>query len=179
MPKPIRHRARWRSGELTGAEAAQDAGGTVCPVFAAQDHYDAATDMVQLTLGTALGRTFGDVVRGVHEAMHARQWSEVSLSTIFYKAGIATRLPWLVALVALAYFTAAWQLWPALSCFGAMLLLSLFKAATILNLEREAWDMTREWLTKHYLTTHLQWAEIERMEKDGMRSYVEGFFNRK
>lgn len=178
MQKPIRTRARWRIGELTGAQAALDAGATVGGVFAHADHYDPATGLVRLTMTTATGDALLDIVHAVHEAMHARQWAEVSISTIFHRAGTKTRLPWLGLLVLCSFFTAARQLWPALACFGGMIVLSLFKAATILNLEREAWDMTKEWFTKNYVTTHENWAEIDRISKEAMGSYLRGFFRR-
>jgi Zn-dependent membrane protease YugP len=174
--KPVRTRPRWRIGELTGAEAALAAGADVSPAFSRIDHYDPASRCVCITRATALGSSLTDLARAVHEAMHARQWSESSISSAFHRAGILTRWPWyfLAGGMLVGAFTghlalAAW-------CLGGMFALSLFKLGVILNLETEAWDMTKVWFAKNYIMSQHEWLELREIAKNATQSYIHGAF---
>lgn len=193
MPvKPTRIRALWRIGELTGAQAAMDAGAVTGAGYAQSDHYDAGTGEVHLRMETARGRRLCDVLCAIHEAMHARQWAERTWAVRLHQLGARLWLPWVLLCGCAVLFFAAfmwfltfceWQqavrlFWLTLGCLGAMLALSVFKAGSILNVEREAWAMTKRWLDGNYEVSFEQRDVIEMIAASGMRSYVRGFFDR-
>lgn len=170
--KPIRTRPRWRIGELTGAEAALDAGAEVLTAFSSCDCYDTVGRRVCLTVNTALGRSLADLARAVHEAMHAKQWSESSISAAFHRVGELTRWPWYFMAVGTLIGACIGHLALFAWCLGGVFALSCFKLTVILNLENEAWDMTKVWFAKNYVMSQQEWLELGKIAKKATRSYL-------
>ena len=161
---------------MKAADAAHDMAGNFVWAGARTNYYDQSERKIRLTLKTAHSETIQDLCIACHEAAHAIQHRQKTKAWRLYLASDWLCVLWIADLCALIV-SAMLHNWIAVGVFFVLMLLTgIVRGLAILNLERQAWRMSKAWMMENLPLLPKECREILRVSRSSISTYVRGLF---